>query len=133
MSKKYYWKVVFRDPNIFCRRSKYYSAVVSRKAQVRYYINRWIKAPDWLADQGYHIIVFNKKSDAKIFAESRYNFDSLEIFKCIVKNEIKGKTYCSLLSLQNGTIRQDINSSWPQGTHIFEKIKLIPNKKAIRK
>ena len=94
------------------------SAIVIGAASVRYYHDRWAKAPKWLRDKGYGLLVFKTLIAARSFIPGSI------IYKCHIRKQEKElpqmMKYC-LLSNKNICIDGD----WPEGTVMVDKVKLV--------
>jgi hypothetical protein len=116
MKRKYYKVVLDMGDDLL-------SCWVDGKAQVEYKINKWVSAPNWLTDKGYHLCVFKSLKVAKIYL--------LVVIPrcCIFECEVKGiKTKLPIMlgvdNLMNGEF-YPICNKWPQGTVMAKQVKLI--------
>jgi hypothetical protein len=62
---KLVYKIVRREDRN--GKAQYASALARGKAKVYYKVGRYVEAPAWLANQGYHLLVFGNLDDAKIY------------------------------------------------------------------
>ncbi len=113
-----YYKVVNKE-----RSGALISIYVDGKAKVEYKIGEFVEAPDWLAKEGYHLLVFDNLKDALTFYEEDV---SLQLFECECKDEVELKEYLSTSFLEIGCLRSlTIIFGWPEGTRMFKRVKLI--------
>lgn len=96
------------------------SHIASGQAEVIYRLNKWIKAPKWLRDKGYHLFVYKDLEKAIESLEG-----NSEIYECEVDELIEGlPQFLNLYILDLGEIKP-INYSFPEGTYMTKKIKLL--------
>ena len=129
--KRYFWKVV-SDKSDGCGTDGYYSALAYGKARVKYEINKWVKAPDWLEKQGRHLSVFSRLKDAKNFKLRNPDIWSAFIFKCLVKDRTYSKHICRISDLSLGELCPRglcPGSDWPNGTRFYKQVKLVEIRK----
>lgn len=123
------YKVVFR---IIC--SGHEGGVVLRSifatqsASVRYFVDKWAEAPGWLAEKGYHLLVFTNLKDAKTFM---YLLPeglecNLEIWECEVMGQVRPPPICfsHKLGCYDLDVCKTIGMDWPSGTAMYEQVKL---------
>lgn len=91
------------------------------RALVKYHIGKFVSAPKWLRDQGYHLTAFSSQADA---LEAAANFDFCEIWLAEAKGKVPLQPFCSLIGLSRGDIVQEKFSHWPKGTIMVTSIKL---------
>lgn len=78
MKKKYY-KLTTK----WCGKPYSYSAYYGG-ARVQYRVGKWVKAPDWLAEKGYHLFVFDTLENATREA-SGHNPSFVNIWECEIR------------------------------------------------
>ena len=130
--KRYYYKVVQKYDGF------YGSAFIGGQARVKYYINCWTSAPEYLAEKGFHLVVFSTKVVAIDWVRRKFNMQDYEVFKC----EVLGKadfippffngSYLPKDFLNNvdywrryKQFDKSSNIKWPTGSCFFKKIKLV--------
>jgi len=128
--KRYFWKVV-SDESDGCTTDKYYSALAGGKARVHYEIDKWIRAPDWLAKQGRHLFVFSCLKYAKTFILRNPGIHSATILRCLVKDRVYPKHICQMALLSIGEITPSLLSDWPGGTRSYKQVKLVKKVKKV--
>jgi len=98
-------------------------------AKVTYTEGEWADAPVWLAERGYHLLVFGSYADAKAFIfRSSCNPSPFRIWECEVEGLAKElPPICCLTSLADGVIRinSDLGAGWPIGTLMARRVKLL--------
>lgn len=121
--KKKRWKVVSIYHGGYC------SAIARRrKFTVDYRVGKWATAQKYMAENGYHLTVFNRSQAARYFVDTSVPRKEAiyEIWQCEVKNQVNLMpmvpfgdldTYCF------APIANDI--CWPPGTEMFKKVKLV--------
>ena len=103
------------------------SAWVLDKANVEYIRGIWVSAPSWLAREGYHLFVFDDVNFAEVFADRICDHDR---GKVVYRCEVQG-VYSQLpqfldnLSLWRGEIEISYRESFPSGTVMVQKVKLL--------
>lgn len=117
MGKKYY-KVVeakYYHDEI----EKYYSAIAFDQWCVEYFIDRWVEAPSWLKEKGYHVCVFDNLIAAKEMAAGVGCFKLFQVRASGIETELP--PYRAMVS---GIIIGD-GKGWLPGTVMAKKVKLI--------
>ena len=118
MSTVVYKVVVEGNENMFV------SSAVIGMAEVTYQLNQWASAPDWLAEKGYHLLVFHNPSHAAAFAS-----DGDTILVCTAENEVTPLPPMLLINLLGNGIAQDtwpgMSRGWPVGTAMYKRIKPV--------
>jgi len=112
---------------IICKREKCLtSSTVTGQAAIEYKVNKYIKAPKWLAKKGYHPTLFKQKKDALDFFK-QFNALSLPAQLWQVKARKIIKSLPPMLNYCFIGNRKCIycNRSWPVGTIMAEKVMLI--------
>ena len=95
------------------------SAGAFGEAEVVYKIGEWTVAPQWLADKGYHLLVFDSLENAMAsFADN--------IFEC----EVEGRIIflperLNLLNLSHGDTSRTTEDTWPKGTRMYKRVKIL--------
>jgi hypothetical protein len=115
MNKKIYYKITNYELG---------SWITENKAYVQYKVWEFVTAPDWLASQGYHLLVFDNIKDAK------HNFCHLNdiLWKCEVKDIQEGLPACHYVhEINNGFLSKSNTKTimWPAGTIMVKAVKLI--------
>jgi len=118
---KTYYKVTVRT------KPPYFSALVPQPAQVKYEQNKFSKAPDWLASQGYHLTVFDSPESAVDFLMIVYEFHIrwLSLWECVCENEIQLPEPMDIRYLELGELHPSFDAIWHKGTKMFERVKLV--------
>lgn|GEM_PF-2843074 len=128
MNKKYYKLTTELD-------GKQYSFFVSgTNAGIEYKINEWVKAPKWLAEKGYHLFVFNNLKNVKRFVEG-FGFNkttrlcynkTTRLWLCEIEDKFDTLPYyISTWNLLVGSTMPNIDCTFPKGTVMAKKVKLI--------
>ena len=102
------------------------SQIVRGRAAVRYKPMEFVTAPKWLADNGYHLFVFETEEDALVATRicSR-DILQLEVYKCCVRGVTKEPPgYLSLYHLKRGSLAV-INGMFPPGTVMAEEVMIF--------
>jgi len=114
-------------------KSHYYQhlkSVVIYESQlsVKYKIGKFVKAPKKAAERGYHLTAFKTYEDALNFIRTlEASRLGLKIYKAKGCNQILPlPPLCNLYILTHHTkFIHDPNRTWPKGTVMFKKIKLL--------
>lgn len=114
-----YYKVVLPD------RWGLRSSVVHGTATARYGVNTWATAPEWLAEKGYHLLVFDNYDSALDFASEEEIIYTCEVEGVIedlppVCNPFILGDYSSDLTV----LEKDEYNDWPKGTVMAKKVML---------
>lgn len=97
------------------------SAVACRKAVVQYKIGKSVKAPEWLAEQGYHLFAYRRLKDAK-----REIVDGERIYKAEGKNTTKKlPLFCNFFKIDDGILKIHKYFIFPKGTIMCKEITLL--------
>jgi len=114
------WKVVRCVEQYY-----YYSSVALPPAGVRYYLDCFVSAPDYLLQAGYGLLVFDSLKHAAPFLFS-YGYLTHALFECEVKGALPLTPPLphipspkSLSSILAGTY------SWPDGTEMWTEVRLF--------
>ena len=102
------------------------SAIASGNCTVYYRPGVWTRAPKWLADQGYHLLVFTTESLAYSFinTELRISQAVFQVWEASAKGIIEDlPKFCSLIPLEQGIIVL-WTAPWPNGTIMAKQIRL---------
>ena len=86
------------------------------KAEVKYRIGEFVEAPEWLAEQGYHLLVFDNIYDARNML--------CDIFKAEAEEEMPLPPRLFSNELENGLI-EACTLPWPRGTKMYKRVKLL--------
>ena len=107
-------------------------SIVSEDDAAVYYLNgEYVTAPEYLAEQGYHLTAFQTLKDAKEAAKYYFWADSenVIIWKALGKAKIKElPSICTRRSVEyKGKSVQAIGgrNRWPKNTLMFKKLKLV--------
>jgi len=110
-------------------RDKLYSFIVYDKAGVEYKPGIWIKAPEWLAKEGYHITAFKNLQLAENFCEAidiLWPGAQYELWEAEAENIIEQLPPIMHISkIANGLFIPWHRNGWPFGTVMAERIKLV--------
>jgi len=114
---------------------RYFSCIIDKgKAKVEYKLNKWVKPEKWLLDKRYGLLVFKTLVEAERFRRNshlRFSLKSI-IFKVKCKNKMKLKKYCWVENLVlYGDLREYSYGDWPEGTEMYEQVKLTKQIKEI--
>ena len=93
-------------------------------AEVTYIPEEWVRAPEWLAKQGYHLLVFQSEEEARFWASS-----SQDVWEC----ELEGYTdslppRMNLQGLNKGNflyLETTCDEGWPEDTAMARRVKLL--------
>jgi len=124
---KQYYKVVTRDST---RARIWRSAIAEGKAEVTYRRGGWSRAPQWLAEDGYHLTVFDSMEHANSFASSYMSGGNLlnaHIWRVHVREVHDGDLppRCLLWTIAHGRRGIPDAPPWPNGTVMAEKVRLV--------
>jgi hypothetical protein len=97
------------------------SAIVDRKALVRYRKDRPNKAPKWLAEKGYHLIIFTNLRLARSWTLKN---NRLQIWLSEVRDVFNPKKLCNIFDLCIGKISEEM-IGWPKGTKMAKRVYLV--------
>ena len=103
------------------------SMSVYGKAETTYLVGKWVTAPDWLADKGYHLLVFSSLYAAKLFASGWAGSDWVEIYECECEEEvvpIPPQMWISAISAGEFVPESITGSGWLEDTKMYKRIKL---------
>ena len=116
-----YFKVVSRIEGS----SHYASAIATGPARVYYSVGCFAKAPKWLADQGYHLTVFDSLKNAATFVSSSSGASSIFRCECLGKVPLPDAQY--VRGVSSGALDDSDHSThdWPKGTGMFRRVKII--------
>jgi len=108
-----------------CNAGKRVSSAARPPAQVEYKPGCWAEAPEWLATQGYHLMVFDSLENALRFRPPDWKLTPLEFWWAEAGNVREPDLPpLALLWLSWGQFEE---SPWPwsQGTLFAEKVRLV--------
>ena len=95
-----------------------WSAVIFEKyLRTKYVVGEWVKALEFAAARGYHLLAFDNRHAAEDFARDRTD---AQVWECEVQGVIRDLPPSGVSNLFGG--RQDF--LWPPNTIMAEKIKL---------
>jgi len=119
--KKYYYKVT-----TYIEGKERSLAVYNTKAEVKYEVGEWTEAPQWLAGNGYHLLVFNTLRNAKKFLRGYMYTICPHIWRC----EVKEKFFIMPFQLTGDSLEQGFiaplpGCKFPEGSVMVKKVKLI--------
>ena len=101
------FKVLIREQGIL-------RSIASGKAMVIYKVGRWVRAPRWLREKGYHLFCFNNLEAAEEFAWSLIPGFDVEIWEAEVSVVYPQKPLrLRLEPLSTGVLVEAIMSGWP--------------------
>lgn len=108
----------------------YHSVSIRGLGSVVYPPGVWVRAPEWLAHQGYHLTVFNTLMDVALFSNyfGKLGFyrAGMSIWKVECDGEIyKLPQYCRIEEISRGYLYSLGHTDWPQGTRMFKQIRLV--------
>ncbi len=115
MSKKIYYKITNKELG---------SYMAKNKAYIQYKIREFVTAPDWLAKQGYYLLVFDSLEHAK---NECCSFND-KIWKCEVRDIQKNLPCCHYIyEVSKGFLPKNKTNiiTWPKGTIMAKEVKLI--------
>ena len=121
-----YFKVVYKHTSD----EDYVSISVYGPAEVIYKVGEWVRAPEWLASFGYHLLVFNNYEQAKRFASF---YENVYIFRCEVRN-IVPLANCLIPAVVSSGLSEfkmglanysEHHGWWPADTVMAEEVKLV--------
>ena len=102
---------------------------------IRYIPGKWVKACDYFATRGYHLLVFNHLGKAESFYVVNHLTNSCEIWSCAIKDKVNLPKICHIYSLSLGLLRIRPCGLWPIATVMAKEVKLIerihPNEEEI--
>jgi len=104
--------------------SSLHSAIVGGKALVTYKPGEFVTAPQHLAQQGYHLLVFADIHSAKDFTDLMSTGTHV-IWSCECEEEMPLPPICSLFDIHRGRLQPLSVGSWPAGTKMFKRVKLL--------
>jgi len=101
--------------------------VYNTKAETRYVVGEWAKAPAWLAKEGYGLFVFDSLANAKKFIDDIGEGCLQRLWECRVDDKYKVlPNRLSFAGFEKGcAIQTSGNDSFPEGTVMVRKVKLI--------
>lgn len=114
------YKVLVRDS----RNGKLYSYFAHGKARVEYRPNRWTRTKRWLSHEGYHLLAFRQQYDATLFL-NRFLHHYHELWKVEIEDLVNLPPLKSLCSLSVGIFQRKSYDTWPQGTIMGKRIRLL--------
>lgn len=115
MKEKFYYKVVLEKTD------DYESLIVSGEAEVKYKVNEFVIAPQWLLSRGYGLTVFKTLSQAVKWGAG---YAEAVIFKVKVKKIMKLPKFCNPSVISNGIFQISHGATWPEGTVMVEEVML---------
>jgi len=121
MNDKYY-KVCFRDHE---RNALTSAAVKGGRAEVKYEVGRPSTPPDWLAAQGYGLLVFTDLTEARVWAH-RWGRNDCAVFECAVGGLITPlPRRCSVFAVGfKGQLIPAQTPLWPERTAMVTSLTL---------
>lgn len=110
----------------FIRSNKRISVAAEGKASVEYYEGKWVKAPEWLWQKGYGLVVFDNKLAAESFwEECLFKQKRIELWVVEAKGRIKKlPPMLQIDYLRLGKLKPDF-CNWPLGTEMYKQVKLL--------
>ena len=123
----------------------YHSAISQFNSRVEYHLDEWSSAPQYLADRGYHLLVFARRKDARKFKQDflgrrgNYSIWIVEVGGVVLfDDELPRILYggdfndsdqlartLSWLELPPDGWKSKLHSKWPPGTVMAERVKLV--------
>ncbi len=97
-------------------------------AEVEYKVGKWVKAPLWLQKNGFHLFVFDTLGHARKFVKKHWMFVNPTIYSCKVVEEEQVcplPPFCNGSSLDRGSIKEMKDETYPPGTEMYKRVKLI--------
>ena len=101
------------------------SAVAYGMAKV-IYKREWVEAPEWLAEQGYHLTAFKSLEDAVRF-RNVYSLNDAEVWEAEadgVTDNLPCIASVNLLSIGR-IVSNSVYPGWPKGTVMCKRLKLV--------
>jgi hypothetical protein len=110
------YKVAYRDieGNIVSR-------IAELAAEVIYKVDKFVSAPEWLAEMGYHLLVFESKKRAEKWHCSRF----AEIWEAEAEDEVPLPDKLHLGYLLTYSKTEFSGADWPGGTRMYKRVKLL--------
>ena len=122
MAEMTVYKVVYRHTKDRTLRSPWSTGL----SQVIYRPSEWTKAPDWLAEKGYHLLAFDSREEACSWPKFMRYMDRVEVWEAVGESEILPlPLYLYMPNLKQGLIDHWESGTWPARTRMFRKIKLV--------
>ncbi len=114
MSERIYYKITNKELG---------SWIVEKEAYVQYKVGKYVTAPCWLAEQGYHLLVFD---DIRYVKRVFCSFTD-KLWECEIKDVQKYLPVCRDILLINKGILPKSNDTFPwiDGTTMVREVKLI--------
>lgn len=88
------------------------------QSEVKYEPGEFAKAPEWLAEKGYHLLVFDHLDAALDFSPKA------EVWRAEAEEEMELPKRLTFASLFGGFIKT-YEDNWPKGTHMYKRVKLL--------
>lgn len=99
------------------------STNASGQAEVIYKPGEWTTAPEWLAEQGYHLLVFSNRVDAVNTFQYALDAGAFSLWEVEVEEEVTPLPPINLLSeIRAGAVHKipvtHSDAVWPYGTRM---------------
>ena len=98
------------------------SHIAENAALVQYDLDKEITAPKWLADVGYHLLVFDTLRNAENYNNDR---PGIVIWEVEVDELLPPLTRGDMTNLDKGFLTCTQALPWPDGTYMARSLKLV--------
>ncbi len=97
------------------------SAVVTKRAAVRYSTSCYVSAPEFLRLKGRHLSAFKTLEAARDYVNARRYL----IYAADGREKVRRRPILSPYGISDGEFYEGMMDNWPDGTVFFKRIKLI--------
>ena len=111
-----YYKIIGKDGK---------SSQTKGNAKIGYSTEHWTEAPEWLSNKGYYPTIFSNLENAQDF-QAGYAYQADQIWEVEAEMVMTSlPPICSLESLKEGNLIQQKYWTWPKGTLMAKKVRLV--------
>ena len=106
---------------------KTFSRFAEGESRVTYELKKWVQAPEWLRNKGYHLFAFSNYEKAEEFVLEAYDNMGGIIYKARAKEVTKIlPVKCYREDLANGNLNpKRWDTTWPRDTIMCKKIQIL--------
>jgi len=98
-----------------------HSAMAHGLAEVVYDPKKWVEAPKWLAEKGYHLFAFKSLECAMEFAKE---FRGHEVWEAEAEEVTETlPPFCDLTKLARGRLTEEQDIEYPSGTVMCKRLR----------
>lgn len=89
------------------------------RANVHYKLDEFVRAPLWLAEMGYHLLVFDSLYDV-----ARFTSQSDGVYRCLARGKVELPPIMALSLIAQGRPGHG-SGFWPTGTEMYKEVMIL--------